>query len=737
VAAAAPHRIITGVVVDSLTGEPVSGVNLTSRHGTVESGPDGTFSMAIGGDDIELFVTAPGYMMQTIAIGTSDQIRISLLTSTELIEVSGTLPQDAKPPEVTVEYEPVPIAKRPAAQAYGLSPDDLRVLPGTGNDALRAAQVLPGVARLPYSFGGVVLRGAAPRDSAVYMDGVEVPIAFHFGGVTSFYPSSMLADLAVTNSGIDAEYGRASGGMIALTTREPRSDRWRTGGSIGLLDSSIFTEGPTNGGSVLIGLRRSYFDIVASPFAADDTPMPSYWDAQVRSSFGSPTKKGRIAPMMFLALDHMTRTEQGREMFENETAISSFFIRVAAPYDRSWGNTSLRVVPWLGANQLSFRSRVNGVTETFTRPAYPGGVRSAFERVTSWGDLRAGVDVQGGYLTHSQAGLGHKGDILVQMNGDTTISWVDLATWGEARWDVGDRLSIKPGVRIERYGLNDEGVIDPRVSLTLALTDRFRLRETVGRYHQPPTPGDVDPNGGNPQLTSSYTDSASLGIEGHGGDGWYGSLTGYYSRSNDLGIRVDDDRMDFSRLSGLGPTFSLLLEKQLGLAFYRENQGRARNVGAEVLLRRTTKNWMWLVAYTLASAERNDGPGGIGWRPFELDQRHNLNVAGSTLLGAWRVGARVQVVSGMPYSPTIGTGGDGAPLLDPYAADLPAYFRLDLRADRMWERCWGTIDLYFDIQNATNRDNIEGREPNDFNTGDDDIRGLPIMPFIGVEFIPR
>jgi hypothetical protein len=55
----------------------------------------------------------------------------------------------------------------------------------------------------------------------------------------------------------------------------------------------------------------------------------------------------------------------------------------------------------------------------------------------------------------------------------------------------------------------------------------------------------------------------------------------------------------------------------------------------------------------------------------------------------------------------------------------------------MWERCWGTIDLYFDIQNVTNRRNIEGREPNDFNTGDDDIRGLPIMPFIGVEFIPR
>ena len=44
------------------------------------------------------------------------------------------------------------------------------------------------MARIPYSFGGLVLRGTSPRDTAVFLDGIEVPIAFHFGGVTSFYP---------------------------------------------------------------------------------------------------------------------------------------------------------------------------------------------------------------------------------------------------------------------------------------------------------------------------------------------------------------------------------------------------------------------------------------------------------------------------------------------------------------------------------------------------------------------
>ncbi len=731
--------MLTGVVIDDLTGEPVAGVNITSRHGTVASGANGSFALAIAGDDTQLFVTAPGYVMQIVPIHSNDTIRIVMSASHELIEVTGTAPRSAPRPttDVTVTEQPRE-APSTQAQAYELSTDDLRVLPGTGNDALRAAQVLPGVARLPFSFGGLVLRGAAPRDSSVFLDGVEVPIAFHFGGVTSFYPSGMLAGLELKNGGIDAAYGRASGGMVALTSREPRRDRWVTGGSVGLLDSAIYAEGPVRGGAALVGMRRSYFDIVASPFAADDTPIPSYWDAQVRTSFGTPEKYGRVAPMLFLALDQMHRTEPGRDEFENETDLTSFFVRIAAPYDRKWGKTSLRINPWLGTNNLSFRSRINGIVENFKRPVWPGGVRSHVARATSWGEGRVGIDVQGGHLTHLQSGLGHSGDILVQMNGETTIDWLDFATWAETRVDIG-RVSIKPGARFEHYGLSAENVVDPRLSFTVQMTDQLRLRETLGRYHQPPTPGDIDPNGGNPSLKSSYSDSASLGVEADLDDGWSGSLTGYFTRGANLGVRTDDPLQDFRSLTGLGPTFGLLLEKQLGLAFYRQNAGRARNYGGELLVRRTTKRWMGLVAYTLAVAERKDGPmSPLGWRPFELDQRHNLNVAGSTLLGRgdWRIGARVHIVSGMPYSPTIGRI-EGEPVLDPYAARLPAFVQFDVRLDRMWQRCWGDVDLYFDIQNATNRRNIEGREPHDTLIQDDDIRGLPIMPFIGVEFIPR
>jgi len=723
-------RVVRGVVIDERTHTAIEGALVIGQHDTATTDQDGGFAVVVGGDEQHLIVSAPGYAMRSVTLDRAGHVE--LVASQEVIEIEGTAPRPRRRPPPP----PPPPAERPAAPAYQLSTAELRILPGTANDALRAAQVLPGVARLPYSFGGIVMRGTSPRDNTVYLDGVEVPIAFHFGGVSSFYPSSMLEGIEVTSGGMAASHGRAQGGMIEMASREPRGDRWRTGGSVGLLDTSVTAEGPYRGGTVLLGFRRSYLDIVLSPFVAEDTPLPSYYDAQIKMSFGDPDRRGRVTPMMFLALDYLNAVTQKPDR-EDESSVMSFFVRFAAPYERRWGPLSLRVVPWLGTNQLRFTSRVNNVVEKFNRPSYPFGTRVDVARTYRWGDVSTGIDLQGGHLSHFQAGLGHKGDILQQVNGETTADWIDTAIWGETRFLLG-RLDLKPGLRIEHYGLSAETVIDPRLALALPLTPAITLRESLGRYHQPPTPGDLDPNGGNPDLDSSYFDAATLGVEVDAAP-WSGSLTGFYSDGQKLGIRYQN-ALDFQNLGSLGPTFAQLLEKQLGLTFLRVNEGRARNYGLELLVKRSTKRWFGLVSYTLSRALRTDHARGaheprLAWRPFELDQRHNLNVAGSVALTHWRLGARIQLVSGTPYSPVILDMNNIKQIVDPWSKRLPLFFQLDLRADRIWKRCWGTIDLYFDIQNATNRRNVEGRDVDDFGA-ETDIRGMPLLPFIGVEFIP-
>src|SRR5690349_7393343 len=263
----AQAEIVHGVVVGS--GGPIAGATVAPAHGDITI-TDNEGKFTVDGDG-ELTVSAPGYVSRTVPL--SSRVVVALEADAgEIIEIEGKAPEQTKP------------------LSYQLTADEIRIMPGAGNDILRAAQALPGVARIPFGFGGLVLRGTSPRDTAVYLDGIEVPIAFHFGGITSFYPNGMLESLNVTSGGYDASYGRAAGGIVTLTTREPRTDRWRMGGSIGLFDSNVQVEGPWHHGGVLIGFRRSYLDRIVAPFVADDVPLPSYYDFQLRTTFGDSRK---------------------------------------------------------------------------------------------------------------------------------------------------------------------------------------------------------------------------------------------------------------------------------------------------------------------------------------------------------------------------------------------------------------------------------------------------------------
>jgi hypothetical protein len=708
-------RIVRGVVTRENSPTPVAGASVLSERGAIAiTDLDGYFAIDAG-DSRELTIVATGFTTRTVRIAAGqNHVEMSPASGAEVIEVTGKAPTETKP------------------LSYQLTVDEIRSIPGAGNDILRAATVLPGVARIPFSFGGLVLRGQSPRDTTIYLDGVEVPIAFHFGGITSFYPSGMLADLKVTSGGYDSSYGRAAGGIVALTTREPRPDRFRMGGSIGLFDSNVQAEGPWQGGGLLVGLRRSYLDRIVAPFVDDDVPLPSYYDFQIRSTFGDAKKRGKITPMIFGSIDRVA---------SDEVTLTSLFIRAAAPYTLQRGPVTYKIVPWIGTNILKFSDKEGDQEESFSRPFYPGGVRGEVVRDYKWGHLRGGAEISSGYLDQTKVNV--SGD--EEMLGGSTLSWTDLALFGEWRFLLdGERFSIKPGVRIEGYGLSGEIVFDPRLNIHQQLTPNLTLRQAIGRFHQPPTPGDVDAVVGNPRLDSSVTDQLALGVDALLPRQILASITTYFNYGKGLGVKTRDPRPGSDapepNLGGLGPTFELLLEKQLGFAIYREGIGRSRSYGVEVLLKRNVGQLFTLLSYTLAKSERTDDPRVLqGWRPFELDQRHNLQLAASKQYTKWRFGARLQLVSGNPYTEETLTPNLEFVTGVPFGKRLPTFFSIDLRADRRWHRCWGDIVFFIDVQNATNRRNVEGREAGTDDLGNprqNDLRGLPILPFIGVEFRP-
>jgi hypothetical protein len=624
----------------------------------------------------------------------------------EVIEVTSAPPDEAAPP------------------SYELTTDEIRTLPGAANDALRGVQALPGTARIPFALGGLALRGASPRDTEVVIDGVELPLAFHFGGVSSVVPSELLSSLTMTPGSADASYGRVQGGVVALTTRDPRTDRWRAGGSLGVFDSGAMAEGPLPGhGGLLVGVRRSYLDAVAGPFLGDSYALPAYWDAQIRTAWGDARGAGHIAPMLVGAIDTL---DAGDEQ------LSSAFVRIAAPYRLARGPTTLAVTPWLGWNRLAFTDTTErDYQQHFARPVYRAGLRAELVRDASWGTLRGGTELNATYFSRLQRGFADP-DGPQLTDGTASRGWGDAAVFADVAWHIGP-ITARPGARVEHYGLTGEVVVDPRLSISQRLGAGVTLREAAGRYHQPPLAADLDPTDGNPRLHSSYTDQASLGVDAQLPGHIAASITGFYTLGHDLDVPVGSTPGMLSALDthGLGPTLQLLLESQLGLASYRENIGRARDVGIELSARRSAGRWFGMVSYTLARAERTDATAFRGWRPFELDQRHNLQLIASTLFDhrRWRTGARLQIVSGDPYTPS-------ATFAAPYSANLPLYASLDIRIDRTWHRCWGDLTAFLDLHNVTDRANVEARGVDPMTGRDVDTLGLPILPFIGVELVP-
>lgn len=725
----------TGSVVDE-DGVPIAGATILLRDRDATTADDGTFSITAPAGTMT--VIAPGFVTQNVRAKAGVVVRL-VRSSGEVIEVTGKAPEESKP------------------LAYTLSAKDIASTPGAMNDALRAITILPAAARIPFSFGGVVLRGMSPRDSSVFIDGVEIPLAFHFGGITGVFPTQMLQDMRVVPSGFDVSLGRTQGGVVDLTTRAPRGDAYRIGGEVSLLHSQVSAEGPLpKDGAFLMSLRRSYFDLLVRPFISVNDPLPSYTDGQIRTQWGDPRKRGQLAAYVIGSLDRIANSEDAAdpndEFSDGHVAANLGFVRAGVSYKRKIGPSLYTIAPMLGSNILTLYTKdypERGMPPEIvdiSRRWYLFGGRAEWLRDDPGGFLHAGLDVSGGYLGRiEQPEDSTDGDLPFPRN---TVLWGDAAVFVEARrqW-YGDKISVRPGLRLDRFGLGEQWALDPRVNAHAKLTETATLRASLGRYHQPPSAAHFDEFADNLAAKSSYVDQGTLTVEVAPAEGITASITGFAHEGKRTLVDVKAKAVRETGID-LEQVFQELLEDQLGLYGYQANIGRQRTYGIETSVRYDAETFRALGNFSWSRSKRKYEPAlGGGWEPYGLDQPLRLNLLFATTAYRWNFGARLTMVSGNPAHLVP----EGTPY-DPNNEEpaktlqrLPLFWQFDVRVDRTWPVSWGNIMLFFDLQNVTNHRNVEARDTVlDYERpleGQryhyDDILGLPLIPYIGVEFAPR
>jgi hypothetical protein len=653
----------------------------------------------------------------------------------EVIEVEGRAPRE------------------PTRQKLGT--DELHVLPGSGNDALRGLQGLPGVARVPFGMGGLALRGAAPRDTRVFLDGIEVPILYHFGGLASFVPIDALDHIELTPSGFGARWGRGIGGVVLLESRSPKPTKWRAQGEVSLLHAGALAVGPgPREGSWIVGVRRSYLDAVLAAAQVDLSLAPSYLDAQARWESGD---KKWLA-LAFASGDSLTLLrdpdETGGMGGISTSNVKSFnyasrFVRLGTRY-RDRGVT---VTPWFGLDDIHAIANHKGLDKGYDRFDVNGGMRAEHDRDWLGGKLRVGLDGKATHYSYSITnvppafpGVPPASEVVTR---DGSRAALDTGVFAEQDWLVADkRVSIRPGLRIDYLGLADRVVANPRLSLVERLDDGVVLTQTVGVYHQPPLVTDLDPIYGERELAAPSSIQASASAEAPLFGLFDGRATFYVQGQRSLPVDTVSGATPISdngggQSGGLLGISRELVDEQFGSYSYREYVGRGRAYGLELFARRELGAVTGWLAYTYARSYRTGDPRrDERYYPYVLDQPHVLTALATLPLGSkWRVGGRFRFASGNPITPVAGayvnlkmewTAVDG-PIL---SERLPSFAQLDVRIDRLWRRRTATWTLYLDIQNVTNRLNPEGVTYSDDFATKSYTRGLPIFPSLGVEYRP-
>lgn len=649
--------------------------------------------------------------------------------------------------EVVIVYQR---KREPEITRRTLSVEEIKRVPGTFGDPVRVIQNLPGAARGPFGTGLLVLRGANPEDSNVYVDGIEVPLIYHLGGYRSVLNADMISSVDYLPGGYQVRYGQSTGGVIDVRTSDEYPERsevtWRTD----VLDSG-FHFATRLGKDDQIGFRaaarRSYIDVFIPVFAPDNGffVKPRWYDYQTKFST---LKKGRtkltgfifgFQDLLFLETpDDFAQGEDQDTQGDLSTTYSThrMMLRVDHKFNE---DLNLMVQPTMGIDSIGVGLGSSfALNNDFTVFSLRSELAWNFRETAL---LTAGIDATANrYVikfkvpfspsTGDLDPTGEREDFSQEIKGWflTPDPFVDL------RWrpiNGTDKLLINPGVRLNTFRLWGNPILlgpDPRLAMRYQLTETTALKGGTGLYQQPPQGQEFGLSEDNLTINLERAWASELGVEQKIGEAGSVDWTGFYKR--------------LDRLIVTNPDFEDADEDP----FY-VNEGAGRIYGMEFMARRAlVDKWFGWISYTLSKSERNDYPSrtvdeGNLWYDYDFDQTHILTaLAGYSLPLDFEFSGRFQYVTGNPYTPF--AGGvfdiDGReyvlfPSADRNTDRLPAYQALDLRVDKLFTFKSWQLEVFVDLLNVYRGENPEQLQYNYDGTEFAYVSGLPFIPSVGFQ----
>lgn len=615
--------------------------------------------------------------------------------------------------------------------------EELRRMPGSAGDPLKAIQNLPGISRPPGFSGQLVVFGSPGRDSQVFLEGMPFYQLYHFGALYSVINPEFIDRIDFVPAGFDATFGDAIGGIVDIKLKEDDLERWRGSFDINLIHAQIFGAIPYDSdgdeemdGYVKMALRRSYIDALLEAFAPASiglTTSPRYYDyqAEVLHRF---SKTNRLQ-IFINGTDDRVAFVSERPVGDNpELTGDANFAQLLHSLVARWSTEPSREL----RNQLTFQAAYQAFEANafdvfgFNVNQTPFTLRDVLDwRATSWLDARFGVE---GTVNPSSATItapmpNEPGQVSPPLGAREILSTEETWLLGRVSPFVSFELkpfqwwTLVPSLRTDLWlGYYQSYNLDPRLSMRFDLSEEVAITAAGGVFHQLPFFNEISEEFGNPNLDPNAAIHALLGVELRPHPLITLSTRGFFKWQYDLSEAVDDRTIRY------------------------DNSGEGRAYGADFLFRVDPgMGFFGWVSYTLVFSERYNFDA-REWQVTTVDQRHMLNALASYELGrGWSLGARFRLATGYPKTPVDEALFDsdvdqyaGLPNTNLNSSRMPAFHSLDVRVDKEWTFNTWVFALYLEVQNVYNNRSPEGLSYNYDFTESTYILGLPILPVLGV-----
>jgi hypothetical protein len=741
---------VKGFVYDATSGQPLAlaSVAITGFKTKVVTDADGFFMI--------LKVPAGDHLIRVSYIGFEDFAEIVTIENQLMEQIVAHL----KPQVVTLQTATVNAERRRMehlnpVSAHHITQESLKSIPGlTGqSDLAEYLQVIPGIIFTGDRGGQFYVRGGAPVQNQVKLDGMTVVNPFHSIGFSSVFDTEIIGSVDVYTAGFGAKYGGRTSSVIDVKTRMGNRREFKAKASGTTFGYGLTVEGPLkkmtekdpSSISVMLSNKGSYIQKSAGLFYPylDSAGIPfNYNDLLGKVSF-----VGRKGDQLDLIGMHFTDAADYsglmRSTWENNGG--GFRFLVSPSNSRLLFEQTLFYSDYSGkfleASKRPRSTRYNSLEGMFK--VFFNGPLFSFV----WG-----TEMNVNHTKHNYASDAN----LLQ---DIDYYSTELITFLDSRIEIA-RLLIEPGFRLHYYADNAYVAAEPRLKVRFKINDLLNINFATGLYSQnlvsTTSPEDVislfqgyyiGPGFVQDTYRDKYIDD-KISLAWHAVCG-----LSYYGPKN-LKLSVEGYVKDYYRMinSNRYKKYDLILTANnhypdyLIMPFIIE-QGWA--YGIDFLADWNTELWNLYAAYSLGYVTRQDEF--MDYVPH-FDRRHNMNFVAGYKLGhkkGWELKARWNLGSGFPFTQSYGmyenlvnnygqfsldltTSGEIGILYGPInGGRLPWYHRLDISLQKAWIfRKGHSLEVTASIMNLYNRLNVFYVDRITMKR----INQLPILPTLGLSW---